>query len=116
MPEQKAKLYRHQEVVIGIECHARPGSLLQGCVSVSLVRLSKVNPGRELGARESKAQEAPALPRLFFPAAIERTTKALLRKQQGSAIRAKLKTSTKAEQSLGNQSRFCGLLFLLALA
>ena len=90
-----------------------------GCcrvVTVCFVRLSKVNPGHELGALESKAQEAPAVPRLFFPAATERTTKALLRKQQRSAVRAKLKTSAKAQQSLGNQSRFCGLLLLLALA
>ena len=90
--------------------------LLQGCDCVCLVRLSKVHPGRELGAVESKAQEAPALPCLFFPTATERKTKALLRKQQRSAVRAKLETSAKAKQSLGNQSRFCGLLLLLALA
>ena len=103
-------------MVIGIECHARPRTLLQGCDCVCVVRLGKVKRGRELGARESKAQEAPALPRLLFPAETERTTKAWLRKQQGSEVRAKLKTSAKAQQSLANQSRFCGLLLLLALA
>ena len=81
---------------MGIECHARPRTLLQGCDCVCLVLLSKENPGRESGARKSKAQEAPALPRLFFPAATELTTKALLRKQQRSAVHAKLKTSAKA--------------------
>ena len=81
---------------MGIECHARPCTLLQGCDCVCLVRLGRVNRGREHGARESKAQEAPALPQLFFPDATERTTKALLRKQQRSALRAKLKTSAKA--------------------
>ena len=70
-----------QEMVIGIECHARPRTLLQGCDCVCLVRLSKVNPGRELGVRESKVQEAAALPRLFFGAAEERMTSALMRKQ-----------------------------------
>ena len=83
-------------MVIGIECHARPRTLLLGFVCVCLVRLSKVNAGREHGARESKVQEAPALPRLFFLASTERTSKALLRKQQRSAVRAKLKTSAKA--------------------
>ena len=81
---------------IGIEFHARPHRLLQGCDCVCLVWLSKVNPGPELGAREIKAQEATAVPRLFFPAATERMTKALLRKQQRSAVRAKLKTSVQA--------------------
>ena len=60
---------------MGIECHARPRTLLQGCDCVCLVRLRKVNSGSELGARECKAQEAPALPRLFFPAVTERTTR-----------------------------------------
>ena len=81
---------------MGIECHARPRMLLQGCDCVCLVRPSKVNPGREMGARECKAQEGPALPWLFIPAATERTTKILLRKQQRSAVRAKLTTSVKA--------------------
>ena len=83
-------------MAIGLEFYARPRTLLQGCDCVCLVRHSKENPGRELGARESKAQEAPALPRLFFPAATERTTKTFLRKQQRSAFRAKLQTSAKA--------------------
>ena len=42
--------------------------MLQGCDCVCLVQYSKVNPGHKLGAQECKSQEAPALPRLFFPA------------------------------------------------
>ena len=68
-PEQKEKPYLRQEMVLGIECHARPHTLLQRGVCVCLVRPSKVNAGRELGARELKAQDETALPRLFFPAA-----------------------------------------------
>ena len=83
-------------MVIGIECHARPRKLLQGCDCVCLVRLSKVNPGCDLGARESKAQDAPALPQLFFPEANE----ALLRKQQRIAVRSMPKASVKAQHSL----------------
>ena len=37
------------------ECHARPRTLLQGCDCVCLVRLSKVKPGRKLGAQETKS-------------------------------------------------------------
>ena len=65
-------------MVLGIECHARPRTPLQGCDCVCFDRLSKVNPGRELGAQELKAQDETALPRLFFPATKERMTKALL--------------------------------------
>ena len=41
----------------------------------------------EHGTPEGKAQEAPALPKLYFPD----TTEALLRKQQRSAVRSKPK-------------------------
>ena len=47
-PEQKAKPYLPQEMVIGIECHARPRTLLQGCDCACLDRLSKVNRGANL--------------------------------------------------------------------
>ena len=70
-----------------------------------------VNPGREHGARECKAQETPALSQLFFPD----VTESLLRKQRESAVRSKPKASAKAQYLLRNQSRFCGLLLLLLL-
>ena len=79
-PEQNAKPRIRQDMVVGIECHPKPRTLLQGCGCVCLVRPGSVNPGREHGVQESKAQEAPPLPQLFFPDATERTPKALLRK------------------------------------
>lgn len=54
----------------------------------------------------------PALLHLFFPDANE----ALLWKQRRSAVRSKPKASAKAQHSLRNHSRFCGLLLLLAWA
>ena len=85
--------------------------LLQGRGCVCLFRLGTVNPGREPGTRESKAQEAPALPPFFFPDA----TGAVLRKQRRvRLVRSEPKASAKAQHLLRNQSRFCGLLLLLA--
>ena len=77
-PEKKAKHCLHREMVVCIQCHPRPRSLLRCCRCVCLYLLGRVNPGREYGARESKSQEAPALLQLIFPDANE----ALLRKQQ----------------------------------
>ena len=92
----KGKGLRTQEMVVSIECHPRPRTLLQGCDSVCLLWLGWVNTGLKNEARASKGQETPALPQLFFPDVTERTPKALLRKQQRSAVRAKLKTSAEA--------------------
>ena len=94
--EQKAKPCLRQKMVVCIECRPRPHTLLQGCGCVCLVRPGRVNPGREHRARESKAQEAPALLQLFFPDATERTPKALLWKQQRSAVCPKPNTTVKA--------------------
>ena len=77
-PEKKAKHCLHREMVVCIQCHPRPCSLLQCCNCVCFDRLGRVNPGREYGARESKSQEAPAFPQLIFPDGNE----ALLRKQR----------------------------------
>ncbi|KAF2370626.1 hypothetical protein BSL67_16680, partial [Acinetobacter baylyi] len=87
---------QRQEMAVGMECHPRPRTLLQGGGCVCEVQPGTVNPGCDHGARESKAQEAPALPQIYFPDATEQTPKALLRKQQRSAVQAKLKTSAKA--------------------
>ena len=70
--------------------------MLQGGGCVCLFRLGSLNPGREHGARESKAKEKPALPQLFFSDATERTPKALPRKQRRSAVGFKSKASVKA--------------------
>lgn len=63
---------------VSIECHPKPRTLLLLCDCACLVRLGRVNAGREQGARESKAQEALALPQLFIFEVTERTPKALL--------------------------------------
>ena len=107
-PEKKAKHCLHREMVVCIQCHPRPCSLLQCCSCVCLDRLGRLKSGREYGARESKSQEAPAFPQLIFPDANE----ALLRKQPCSAVRPKPKATVKARHLLRIQSRNCGLLLV----
>ena len=114
-PEQNAKPRLNQEMVMGIERHPRPSTTLHCGGCVCLFRLGCLNPGREYGARESKAKEKPALPQIFSDAT-ERSPKALLRKQRRSAVGFKSKASVKAQHLLRNPSLFRWLLFLLALA
>ena len=54
-------------MVIGIECHARPRTLLQGCDCVCLVRLCKGNPGRELGAQGKQVPRGTSSPVALLP-------------------------------------------------